>query len=38
MPFIILIASLAIAALIKDGPADSREMALRPGERPNRWI
>lgn len=38
MPFIILIASLTIAALIKGGPADSREMAIRPGERPNRWL
>jgi hypothetical protein len=27
-----------IAALIKDGPADSREIALRPGERPRRWL
>ena len=38
MPFIILIATLAIAALIKDGPADSREIAIRPGERPSRWL
>jgi hypothetical protein len=37
--FLLVIAStIAVLAVIKDGPAESRPAYLDPNERPTRWV
>lgn len=38
MPLVLIaLSAIAVVALIKDGPVDSRDLAIRPGERPTTW-